>query len=184
MSNWRPDFDPDHLYFVTTTAVHHAHVFRRDVIKRLLLDTLDCMRHQQRLKLFSFVIMPNHVHLIVQCTASDSVADVVRDYKHVTADRLVRQLEAEDNPSALAFLASQVTRPTRQHHKVWEDDYNAKEVVSPGFLQQKMTYIHNNPCQPHWNLSSSPEAYIWSSARFYASDARCIIPVDDARDLL
>ncbi len=184
MSSWRPDFNPDHLYFVTTTAIQHAHVFRRDVIKRLLLDTLDCMRRQGRWKLFSFVIMPNHVHLIVQCTATDSVADVVRDYKHITADRLVRHLEAEEHASALAFLASAVSRPTHQRHKVWEDGYNAKDVFSPEVLRQKMTYIHHNPCQSHWNLSPSPEAYPWSSARFYASDARCIIPVDDARDLL
>ncbi len=40
MSNWRPDFDPSHLYFVTTTAVQRAHIFRRDVIKRILVDGL------------------------------------------------------------------------------------------------------------------------------------------------
>ncbi|MFN8475274.1 MAG: transposase [Anaerolineae bacterium] len=184
MSNWRPTFCPEHLYFVTTKAAQYAHVFRRDIIKRLLLDTLDCMRHQGRFRLFSFVIMPNHVHFIIQSPAEHTIADAIRDFKHTTSDRLVRQLEAESNSSALAFLALNVTRPSRQHHRVWEEGYNAKDVFSPDFLREKMAYIHNNPCQPHWNLSETPEAYIWSSARFYLSDARCIIPVDDARDLL
>jgi len=40
MSDWRPDFDPVHLYFVTTTAVQRAHIFQRDVIKRILVDGL------------------------------------------------------------------------------------------------------------------------------------------------
>jgi hypothetical protein len=84
----------------------------------------------------------------------------------------------------LDWLAAQVERPDKQHYKVWEDGYNAKDVVTGDFLLQKMTYIHNNPCQPHWGLSAAPEGYLWSSARFYLTDEPCIIPIDDARKLL
>jgi hypothetical protein len=56
--------------------------------------------------------------------------------------------------------------------------------ISESFLLQKMEYIHNNPCQPHWGLSATPAEYIWSSARFYLTDEPCIIPIDDARRLL
>jgi len=38
MTNWRPNFQPEHLYFVTTKAVGYAHVFQRDVMKRLLVS--------------------------------------------------------------------------------------------------------------------------------------------------
>jgi REP element-mobilizing transposase RayT len=62
MPTWRPNFNPEHLYFVTTKAVDYAHVFRREVLRRLLVDTLDCLRAQKRMKLYSFVVMPNHVH--------------------------------------------------------------------------------------------------------------------------
>jgi REP element-mobilizing transposase RayT len=184
MSKWRPDFNPEHLYFVTTKAIDYARAFQRDVVQRLLLDTLDCMRAQKRIKLFSFVIMPNHIHVVVQCSAQDPLSDVLRDYKRQTADRLIRQLKAERNQKALDFFASKVERPAKQHYKIWEDDYNAKDVVSVEFLQQKIEYIHNNPCQPHWNLSATPEEYIWSSARFYLTDEPCIIPIDDARKML
>jgi putative transposase len=184
MSNWRPDFQPDHLYFVTTTATSHALLFQRDIIKRLVVDSLDCLRIQKRLKLFCYVIMPNHTHLIMQFTANDPLSDVIRDFKKVVADRLVRQLRAEKNEKALEWLAAQVERPDKQNHKVWEDGYNAKDIVSTEFLHQKMDYIHNNPCQPHWNLSAAPADYTWSSARFYLTDEPCIIPIDDARLLL
>ena len=184
MSNWRPDFVPEHLYFVTTKAVGYTHLFQRDIIRRLLADALDCFRTQQRLKLFCFVIMPNHWHWIAQFHADDPLANVVRDYKKQAADRLIRQLKAEENQKALEWLAAQVERPDKQHYKVWEDGYNAKDVVTGEFLRQKMIYIHNNPCQPHWGLSTTPESYIWSSARFYLTDEPCIIPIDDARKLL
>ena len=39
-TRWRPDFDPSHLYFVTTTAAQRVHVFQRDLIKRIVVDAL------------------------------------------------------------------------------------------------------------------------------------------------
>jgi putative transposase len=181
MSNWRPDFQPTHLYFITTKAIGYAHVFKRDVIKRLLLDTFDSFRLQKRWKLYCFVIMPNHFHCIAQFTAADPLDDVIRDYKKQTADRIIRHFKAEGNQQALTWLAAQVESSSKQLHKVWEDGYNAKDVVTENFLQQKMTYIHNNPCQPHWTLSQTPEDYLWSSARFYHTDQPSIIPIDDVR---
>jgi len=184
MSSWKPNFDPNHLYFVTTKAVDYLHIFERDVIKRLILDTFDCFRLRKRMKLFSFVIMPNHTHFTGQFTKDDPLADVMRDFKKQTSDRILRQLKAEENTKALDLLAGKVTRPEKQLYKVWEDDYNAKDVFSAEFLAQKMEYIHYNPCQEHWKLSATPEAYLWSSARFYCTEEPCIIPIDDVREFL
>jgi REP element-mobilizing transposase RayT len=179
-TEWRPEFDPANFYFITTTAIQRLHLFRRDVTKRFLVDTLDCMRLRGRFKLYAFVIMPNHVHLIIQCTEADPFSDVMRDFKKHIADRLLRQLKVEGNKSALARLAALVARPERQRYVVWEAGYLAKAVFTPKFLRQKLNYLHANPCQPHWCLAESPENYIWSSARFYLSGERAIIPVDNA----
>jgi REP element-mobilizing transposase RayT len=106
---WRPGFDPQNLYFITTKAVDYAHLFRRDVIKRILLDTLDCLRARCWLKLYSFVIMPNHIHCVAQFSAERALADFVRDYKHHTSDRIVRHLKAEANQQALEWLAEKAS---------------------------------------------------------------------------
>jgi REP element-mobilizing transposase RayT len=184
MTNWRPDFDPDNLYFVTTTAVQRRYLFRRDVTKRLIVDSLDCMRLRKRLKLYAFVVMPNHLHAIVQCRAKDPLSNIVRDLKKHIADRLVRHCRFEGKQSVLDFLASAVTRLDKQQYKIWEDGYVAKVVFSPEFLRQKMAYIHNNPCQPHWNLVERAEEYVWSSARYYLLEEPAIIPLDNANHLL
>ncbi len=183
MTSWRPDFQPEHLYFITTKAVDYAHLFRRDVVKRLLLDTFDCFRQQKRMKFFCFVIMPNHFHCIAQFSAECTMADAIRDFKRHTADRFIRQLKAENNKTTLDWLASKVSRPDKQLLKVWEDDYVAKDVVTENFLWQKMEYIHSNPCQSHWQLSERPEDYLWSSARFYHTDQPCMVPIDDVRKI-
>jgi putative transposase len=184
MPSWKPNFDPANLYFVTTKAVDYLHIFQRDVFKRLILDALDCFRLRKRLKLYCFAIMPNHIHFIAQFIIDDPLSDVVRDFKKYTADRILRQLKAERDTDTLKLLAGKVTRPEKQIYKVWADDYNAKDVFTVEFLEQKMEYIHHNPCQEHWKLSATPEEYFWSSARFYFTEEPCIIPIDDVRDIL
>lgn len=181
---WRPEFNPEHLYFVTTKAVDYAHLFQRDLVKRLLIDALDCMHLRQHLSLYAFVIMPNHIHLIAQFLAEKPLMDWVRDYKKHVADRLIRQYQVENHQQALEFLARKVSHPDKQKYKVWEDGYNAKDIFSPEFLRQKIEYIHNNPCQTHWGLVTNPAEYMWSSARFYLTNQPAIIPVKDARGLM
>jgi REP element-mobilizing transposase RayT len=182
--DWRPDFDPTHLYFVTTAVAEHHHLFKRDVMKRLIADTLDCMRLRERFRLYGFVIMPNHLHMIMQCHADTPLAACVRDLKKHITDRLIRQYRAEGNQAMLGTLASVVPHPNKQRYKVWEDGYNGKDIFSPEFLRQKLAYIHSNPCQPHWSLAELPEEYIWSSARFYLLDEPAIIPLDNAKHFL
>jgi REP element-mobilizing transposase RayT len=184
MTQWRPEFNPESLYFVTITAVRHAHLFQRDVMRRLLVDYLDSLRGRKQIEQYAFVIMPNHLHIIIRCLPPETLADIIRNYKSIAADRLIRQYEAENKHEALQFLATPAAQSDKQHYQVWEEGYNAKEIFSPDFLIQKMTYIHNNPCQPHWNLVGKPEDYLWSSARYYLLNQPAIIPLDNANNLL
>jgi len=179
----RPNFDPDHLYFVTTTARKHIHIFKRDSIIRILLDSLHYLRTSGRLQLFIFAIMPNHIHLIGKFSREHTLANMIRDFKRHTARQIIRQLQAENNTEILDTL-QRLNKDPRQKFKIWEDRDDARDVFSVNFLQQKMDYIHHNPCQPHWNLAKLPEEYPWSSARFYIAKEPSVIPVDDVREFL
>jgi putative transposase len=183
-TRWRPDFDPDHLYFVTTTAAERTHIFRQDVVKRILVDSLYYVSLMNQVMLYAFVIMPNHVHTIIQCPEDRPPKDWARAVKTGSARLIVRQYQVADNQAALDALRRLVTRPEKQAFKVWEDGYLAKEVMTPDFLEQKLAYTHNNPVQPHWRLVEAPEEYVWSSARFYLRDEPALIPLQDVRELL
>jgi len=184
MTGIRPTFDPTHLYFVTTSAVEHAHLFKRDVIKRILVDSLHYMRVSGWILLYCFVIMPNHIHFIARFRESRPVKDVIREFKKHTSKQIIRQYQAEENQAALSFLEQAASQIKGQKYKVWEEGYDARDIFSPDFLRQKVEYVHNNPCQPHWRLVERPEDYPWSSARFYLLNEPAIIAVDDVRDLL
>jgi len=60
----KPNFNPDYLYFITTSTIRFIHLFKRDSIKRILLDSLHFLHTAQRMNLYVFVIMPNLVHFI------------------------------------------------------------------------------------------------------------------------
>ena len=137
-----------------------------------------------QVQLYAFVVMPNHIHVIIQCPLDCPPKDWVRAFKTGTARLIVRQYQVENNEAALKKLAALVTRPEKQEYKVWEDGYLPKNVFTPAFLEQKLTYLHHNPMQPQWQLADAPETYAWSSARYYLKGEPAIIRVEDVRELL
>ena len=180
----KPNFNPENLYFITTTAVHHKHLFRRDVNKRIIIDSLNYMRVNKWLNLYAFVVMPNHIHIMVRFLTNTTLSDGIREFKKHTAKQIIRQYQAEDNRRALDFLFQAATQVSKQKYKIWETGYDARDVYSPKFLRQKITYIHNNPCQPHWHLAEEPELYPWSSARYYLLGKPAIIAIDDVSEIM
>lgn len=179
----KPIFDKAHLYFVTTTAIQHLHIFKRDVIKRIILDSFHHLRATGKMKLFIFVIMPNHIHIIALFSEKHTLSDMMRDFKKFTARQIYRHYQAEENIKMLEILRKEGHK-VKQEYKVWEDGYDARDIFSIEFLRQKMNYIHQNPCQPQWKLVDSPEKYLWSTAAFYLDGKPCIIPIDDVREFL
>ena len=178
----KPNFNPDYLYFITTTVVNHIHLFKREDFIRIILDSFHYLRTVKRIQFFVFVIMPNHIHFIARFQDDYTLSDAMRDFKRHTARQIIRQLQIENNKKILDLLR-RANKDKSQNFKVWGDRYDAREVFSIEFLEQKMNYIHYNPCQPHWKLADLPEEYLWSSARLYLTGKPAVISVDDLRDL-
>ena len=176
-----PKFNPDYLYFVTSVAQNHIHFFEPDSVKRILLDSLNFLRTSGRINLYAFVLMPNHVHFIARFVQPHTLSQVMRDFKRHTARQIILQCAAQN--SKWVDLMRSANHAPDQEYKVWEDGYDAREIFTWEFMEQKMNYLHNNPCQEHWKLSVRPEEYPWSSARFYFTDKPCFIPIDDVRVL-
>jgi len=85
-STWPIHIDPDHLYFFTASAVQRQHVFRRPVIKRILVDSLNVARILGQIAVYAFVIMPNHMHFVAKCQEGHDPASVVREFKKAMAN--------------------------------------------------------------------------------------------------
>ena len=183
MTRPKPPFQPEYLYFITTKIAGGKPIFRRPSLARTVIDSLQHMREQGWIELYAYVIMPNHIHLIVRFLNGHTPSQVMRDFKKFTARRIVQQLTAEGETNLLSFLQQAITRRTRQRHKVWEDGFFDKQIGSEEVLLQKVEYIHHNPVQNRWRLASSPEEYPYSSARNYLLGDHSVIQIDMLEEL-
>jgi hypothetical protein len=82
----------------------------------------------------------------------------------------VKRLKEKGDIEILNRLADGVTRRDYNRgklHELFEPSFDWKECRSNKFINQKLNYIHNNPCSGKWNLADSPVNYVHSSAKFY-----------------
>ena len=69
-----------HLQFFTATIVCWKNLLKPDKYKDIIIKSLKFMIDNNRIKLFGFVIMPNHIHLIWQMGENIKQQDVQRDF--------------------------------------------------------------------------------------------------------
>jgi hypothetical protein len=108
----------------------------------------------------------------------------MRDFKKYTSKKITQQCQAQGSMEMLAIMEKTGAGSEKSRYKVWEDGYDAREIFSPGFLEQKLDYIHHNPCQSQWRLVNKEEDYRWSSACLYLAERPCVVELDDLRVFL
>ncbi len=83
-------------------------------------------------------------------------------------------------------MAAAVTCSDRKRgklHQVFEPSFDAKECRRDSFVNQKLNYMHSNPCTGIWNLAKSPIDYRYSSALFYETCKQGIYAITNNKEL-
>jgi hypothetical protein len=116
--------------------------------------------------------MPNHLHALLafRNTQGKSINTIIGNGKRFMSYEIVKRLERQNNDQILQQLSSFVNFTDRRRgklHEVFEPSFDWKECSSERLIQQKLDYIHNNPCQGSWHLVELPWEYVHSSAQFY-----------------
>ncbi len=95
------------LYFVTSTIVEWYPVFTKRAYFSLIIDSLEYCRKEKGLRIHAYVIMLNHVHLIVSMDdvitqkTSLNFSDILRDFKRFTSNKISKLLQEEGNNRVL-----------------------------------------------------------------------------------
>ena len=79
--------NPEGIYFITFSVVQWVDVFSRAIYKHILIDGLQYCIKNKGLRLFSYVIMTNHVHLIASANQTYNLSDILRDLKKYTSKK-------------------------------------------------------------------------------------------------
>ena len=153
-------------YFCTLTVVGWADVFTRGRCANVVLESLAYCQAQKGLELFSYCLMPSHLHLIAR-VQEGRLSDVLRDLKSFTAKQLLSLVVNEPSESRrewMSRLFKEAAKSTAQNQRymVWQKSNRPIEIIGSEMYEQKMEYIHNNPVAE--GLVTLPEHYAHSSA--------------------
>ena len=181
MSVRRAITEYDGLYFITFTCSSWLKLFEMTKGYDIVYKWFDYLKGKGHF-ITGYVIMPNHIHaLLAFCnTQGQSINSIIGNGKRFMAYEIVKSLKEQGQMELLEQLASLVNDTDKRRgklHEVFEPSFDWKECTSDKFIEQKLNYIHENPCRGEWNLADQPQDYLHSSARYYISGRHSIYEI-------
>jgi len=157
-------FESEFPFLVTGTVVNWLDLLKPNEVKQIIIDSLRFLKQENSLKVFAFVIMQNHLHLIV---SSNNLPGVMCRFKSFTAKKIIQYYKASGETHLIQKLSAiNPEYHSESKHQFWQEGYCPKKIIDFKTLQQKIDYIHFNPVRKGY--VDSPEQWKWSSARIFA----------------
>jgi putative transposase len=121
---------------------------------------LERVRRSYGLSVYGYVVMREHVHLLLSEPQQDTLADALKSLKQGVSRRLIGN--------------NRLTIGAGGH--VWEKRYYDLNIRNRAQFVEKLRYIHRNPVKG--GLCEGPEDWPWSSFRHYATGAEGRVEIE------
>ena len=135
-------FSPPGTYFTTFSTFHRRKLFTVEIYIRLFLKTIYRYRREGRYTLHAFVVMPEHVHLLLT-PAID-----------ITIERAIQLIKGAYSHE----LGSLIGRD----QEIWQRGFTDHRIRNDIDFIHHRNYIHRNPVERRMVID--PSAYRYSSA--------------------
>ncbi len=151
------------LYFFTATIKDWIPLLEKEAFKEIIFESLSFLNSKDLIRVYGFVIMPNHIHLIWEMMNLNGKESPHTSFLKFTAHEFLKKIRKVDFQMLDKFKVDEVNKK----HAFWQRDPLDIEIFSPKVIFQKLDYIHNNPCRGKWMLADDPKDYRFSSMEFY-----------------
>ncbi len=153
-------YEPSYPHFVTCTVLNWIPLFTNKESVQIILDTLQYLQENDNLKIYAYVILENHLHLVVQ---SDNIAKTMAKFKAHTARELIKLLVDRNVQTILEQLRFyKKSHKKDREYQVWQEGIQPKLIQSDSMMMTNINYAHNNPIKrgyvdnaSHWRYSSA-----------------------------
>ncbi|MCF7857988.1 MAG: transposase [Candidatus Cloacimonetes bacterium] len=154
--------DDDSPYFLTLNVFLKIPIFTNSSYMNIILNNFEFYRKEQKLRIYAFVIMDNHIHLIASHT--NDLSGVVRNLKSYSAKKLIDCLK-HDKREWILKLLSEYKPDFKQDstYQFWQEGNHPKQIQNIKMFNQKAEYMHYNPVKR--GLVQNEVDWIYSSAR-------------------
>jgi putative transposase len=164
------------IFYITSNIFDRINIFTRPSFIIPIIDSLNYYRYQYACKLLGYVIMMDHIHLLIWPQDAEVIADFMRDFKRFTSGRITRQAKLEGKTDWVEKFEDAGNETSRADYKVWQDSFWEQTIYTQTFLEQKLNYIHMNPVRA--GIVDEPPKYPYSSYRNYYLGDHQLIEID------
>ncbi len=138
----------------------------------LLLEVLESVRRRYRFVVAGYVVMPEHVHLLMGEPERGNPSQVMQAIKQGFARRLLRKLRAGYDPRQGCLWDTALA-----NGHIGQARFYDFVVFTEKKRVEKLRYMHRNPVKR--GLVLEPQQWAWSSYRHYADGERGIVLVNE-----
>ncbi len=149
------------LHFITFTCYQRRQLLGSVRARSLAVKILAEVRARYGFRVLGYVIMPEHVHVLISEQAAVSPAKIIQVFKQRVSRRLRGKKHARRGQLTLRFAEEAGLR------RFWQRRYYDFNVYSEKKLREKLDYMHMNPVAER--LVTHPRDWPWSSWTFYES---------------
>jgi putative transposase len=142
------------VHFLTFSCYRRLPNLDNDLARTTFVSALERVRLHYQLSVYGYVIMPEHVHLLLNEPLEGTLATSLQSLKQGVARRLA--LRAKDS--------------------FWQARYYDFNVWSEMKFVEKLRYLHRNPVKR--GLVARPEDWPWSSFRHYATGVEGVVEIE------
>jgi putative transposase len=136
-------FDQYNIFFFTTTCYQWLKLLSVGNNMQIVIDSLNFCYKKYDTSILAYVLMPNHIHLVIHFKEGDKRVDFMRDFKKFTSTQIRKEIERNDEQ----LLNKLRVNIKGQISKVWQDRYDELYLETRELLEKKLDYIHLNPLQ-------------------------------------
>lgn len=171
--------NPEGMYFISFATVFWIDVFIREPYFDAIVESLDFCRKKKGMEIFSWCIMPSHIHMIFRARDKNP-GDLIRDLKTFTSKKIQHMISDNSGESRKEWILRMMQEAGEKNSNVkyrqfWQQHNHPIELWSAGVIDQKVNYIHNNPVKA--GFVNEPHDWRYSSAIDY-SGGKGVLEID------
>jgi putative transposase len=159
------------LHFLTFCCYHRRPYLQTALAKSIFLEILAEVRAQFEFQLIGYVLMPEHVHLLLSEPQNATLSTALQVLKQRVSRRLRQRPEphpSEPSPNSIESFTDA--------RRFWQRRFYDHNVWSSAKKKEKLDYMHANPVNQR--LVQHPADWPWSSFSFYANGQPGLIRID------
>ncbi|HET9401296.1 MAG TPA: transposase [Candidatus Acidoferrales bacterium] len=159
------------LHFITFSCYRRLPLLGTVRARTAFVKALAQVRGKYGCKLVGYVVMPEHVHLLIGEPEQGNPSTVVHSLKLRVSKRMRRSRKRTTGAATLPFREEEIHLP-----HFWQKRFYDFNVYSSKKRKEKLEYMHQNPVTR--KLVKDPKDWIWSSYASYSGRGTELIPID------